>query len=411
MGKSLSLKYKIIFALFVVVLFRIGSMFPVPFVDTSILQVSMESVGSTMFGLFNMMSGGGLSQASIFAMGVSPYINASIIVQLLTVAIPALERMKKEGADGAKKINRITRYCSIVLALVQSAGFYTMLSSWGALTHNSILPAIIIVTAFSAGSLLTMWMGERITEYGVGNGISIILVSGIVSGIPSGITMLLGIDPPYWVGVILLVILAAIFFITFVNGAEKKIPVQYSRSMPGKAGMQKSHIPLKVNLSGVMPIIFASTVLSIPNTIMMFAPGLADNGMWSRIVSWFSMTSPVYAVLYVCLIVLFNVFYVSIQYDPVEMANNIKSQGGVIPGIRPGQPTAQYIRHTIKGLTIAGAVFLGIIAVVPVVLNMVFEGANFYLGGTSLLILVSVATETVKQMDASKTYSKYAKLL
>lgn len=400
------------FTVLMIILFRIGSVFPVPFINTDILSLSMESVSDTLFGLFNMMSGGGLGQASLFAMGVSPYINASIIIQLLTVAIPAFENMKKEGPMGVKKLNQITRGVSIVLALVQSIGFYFMLNNWGALVQTGIVPAAVIMIAFTAGSSLVMWMGERVTEHGIGNGVSMILVAGILSGLPGALLRLGLIDPKYWIGVIVAVILVAIMFVVFVNEAELRIPVQYARAVSGRyQNSQKTNLPLKVNMSGVMPIIFASTVLSIPQTIKMFVPAFGSGEIGSAILSAFKMTSPIYGVLYFFLIIAFNYFYVSIQYDPVEMANGLKQNGGVIPGIRPGKPTSDYIRRAMNRLTFIGAIFLGIIAAVPIILNSSFQQFSFYLGGTSLLIIVGVAIETVKQMESTQTVKKYSKLI
>lgn len=412
MNKNLSLKHKILFTVLMIVLFRVGSVFPVPFINTSILKISMESVSDTLFGLFNMMSGGGLGQASLFAMGVSPYINASIIIQLLTVALPVFENMKKEGPTGAKKLNQITRAVSVLLALVQSIGFYFMLNNWGALNREGVVPALVIMIAFTAGSSLVMWMGERVTEKGIGNGVSLILVAGILSGLPSALLRLTIIDPKYWIAVIIAVVLVAIVFVVFVNEAELRIPVQYARAVTGKfQNGQKSNLPLKVNLSGVMPIIFASTVLSIPQTIKMFVPSFGSGDIGEKILAAFKTTNPIYGILYFLLIIAFNYFYVSIQYDPVEMANGLKQNGGVIPGIRPGKPTSDDIRKAMSRLTFIGAIFLGIIAAVPIILNGSFQQFSFYLGGTSLLIIVGVAIETVKQMESTQTAKKYSKLI
>lgn len=412
MSKTVSLKNKILFTVLMIFLFRVGSVFPVPFINTNILRLSMESVSDTLFGLFNMMSGGGLAQASLFAMGVSPYINASIIIQLLTVALPVFENMKKEGPSGVKKLNQITRGVSILLALIQSVGFYFMLNNWGALDQTGIIPAIVIMIAFTAGSSLVMWMGERVTECGIGNGVSLILVASILSGLPSGLLRLMTIDPKYWIAVIVTVVLLAIVFVVFVNEAELRIPVQYARAVTGKfENNKKSNLPLKINLSGVMPIIFASTVLSIPQTIKMFVPSFGSGDIGEKILAVFKTTNPTYGVLYFLLIIAFNYFYVSIQYDPIEMANGLKQNGGVIPGIRPGKPTVDYISKAMRRLTFIGAIFLGIIAAVPMILNSNFQQFSFYLGGTSLLIIVGVAIETVKQMKSTQIVKKYSKLI
>lgn len=413
MSRKKSLGYSIFFTLLIVVLFRVGSLFPVPFIDTNVLKLSMEAATGTLFGLFNMMSGGGLAAASIFAMGVSPYINASIIVQLLTVALPVLERLKKEGAEGQKKLNKLNRYVAMVLAIVQAAGFYFMIKQWGALSMQGTVPAVLIVLAFTTGSALVMWLGERITEYGVGNGISIVLVSGILAGLPAGILTLSGIRPAYLIPVILAVIFLAIILIVFMQEAERRIPVQYSRAVTvnGISNKNTSTLPIKVNMSGVMPIIFASTILSIPKTIELFVPSISSGEVGSKIMSFFETTSPVYGAIYFVLILCFNYFYVSIQYDPIEMSNNLKQQGGVIPGIRPGAPTTQYIKRSMSRITFIGGVFLAAIAVIPIFLNSSFQSANFYLGGTSLLIIVGVAIETYKQIESRQSVKKYKKLL
>ena len=373
----------------------------------------MESASGTLFDLFNMMSGGGLTSASVFAMGVSPYINASIIVQLLTVALPILENMKKEGTEGSKKLNKINRYVAFGLALAQSYSFYMMLNQWGAVSTSGIVPVSIIMLAFTAGSFLVMWLGERVTEKGIGNGISIILVAGILSGLPDGIVTLSLIDPKFLILMILAVILAAIVLVVFMSEAEKRVPVTYSRAVTvGRHyNSAPSNIPLKVNMSGVMPIIFASTILSIPNTIKMFVPAITNNEIVAKIFSAFNNTSPFYGVIYFILIILFNFFYVIIQYDPVEMANTIKQQGGVVPGIRPGKPTAEYLQKSMNRLAFIGAIFLGVIAVVPIILNASFQGVSFYLGGTSLLIIVGVAIETAKQIEANKSVYEYSSLI
>lgn len=412
MFKTKTLRGKILFTILVIFLFRAGSIFPVPFINTDILTTSMDGVRDTLFGLFNLMSGGGLGQASMFAMGVSPYINASIIVQLLTVAIPNLEKLKKEGGVGIKKINKITRYVSVVLALVQAIGFYLMLGNWGALTYTGFVPGFIIVLSFVAGSSLVMWMGEQVTASGIGNGISIILVAGMLSGLPRGVRILSGIRPAYMIGLIVLCILAAIMFVVVMNEAEQRIPVQYARASSGEYQTNRhSTLPLKVNLSGVMPVIFASTVLSIPNTIKMFVPSVGTGTVGKVIMPFFDMTNSFYGLMYFVLIIAFNYFYVSIQYDPVEIANNLKQSGGTIPGVRPGLPTVTYIEKSMHRLTLIGAIFLGVIAVVPIVMNTIFSNAHFYLGGTSLLIIVGVAIETVKKMRSTQTVKRYSKLI
>ena len=397
---------KMLITIFLVILFRVGSVFPVPFIDTSVLKLSMKNVGETIFGLFNMMSGGGLSQASILAMGVSPYINASIIVQLLTVAIPFLENMKKEGISGVKKLNRMTRYLSIVLSILQAVGFYAALSSWGALSGDGVLVTVVIVLSFTVGSAFVMWLGERLTESGVGNGISILLVAGILSGLPSGVISLSVIKPVYLAFIIAVIVFISIVFVVFMNESEQRIPVRYSRAIGRYQNGSESYLPLKVNMSGVMPVIFASTILSIPQTLVMFVPSFLETDIGSKILSVFSSNNVVYGIIYFILIILFNYFYVSIQYDPVQMSNTLKQNGGMIHGVRPGSQTSKFIAKSINRITFIGALFLAVIAVVPIILNTAFGGFSFYLGGTSLLIVVGVFTETVRQIQTMTNKGK-----
>ena len=397
---------KMLITIFLVILFRVGSVFPVPFIDTSVLKLSMKNVGETIFGLFNMMSGGGLSQASILAMGVSPYINASIIVQLLTVAIPFLENMKKEGISGVKKLNRMTRYLSIVLSILQAVGFYAALSSWGALSGDGVLVTVVIVLSFTVGSAFVMWLGERLTESGVGNGISILLVAGILSGLPSGVISLSVIKPVYLAFIIAVIVFISIVFVVFMNESEQRIPVRYSRAIGRYQNGSESYLPLKVNMSGVMPVIFASTILSIPQTLVMFVPSFLETDIGSKILSVFSSNNIVYGIIYFILIILFNYFYVSIQYDPVQMSNTLKQNGGMIHGVRPGSQTSKFIAKSINRITFIGALFLAVIAVVPIILNTAFGGFSFYLGGTSLLIVVGVFTETVRQIQTMTNKGK-----
>ena len=397
---------KMLITIFLVILFRVGSVFPVPFIDTSVLKLSMKNVGETIFGLFNMMSGGGLSQASILAMGVSPYINASIIVQLLTVAIPFLENMKKEGISGVKKLNRMTRYLSIVLSILQAVGFYAALSSWGALSGDGVLVTVVIVLSFTVGSAFVMWLGERLTESGVGNGISILLVAGILSGLPSGVISLSVIKPVYLAFIIAVIVFISIVFVVFMNESEQRIPVRYSRAIGRYQNGSESYLPLKVNMSGVMPVIFASTILSIPQTLVMFVPSFLETDIGSKILSVFSSNNVVYGIIYFILIILFNYFYVFIQYDPVQMSNTLRQNGGMIHGVRPGSQTSKFIAKSINRITFIGALFLAVIAVVPIILNTAFGGFSFYLGGTSLLIVVGVFTETVRQIQTMTNKGK-----
>ena len=373
----------------------------------------MVSGGADFLSYLNIMTGGGLEQANIFAMSITPYINSSIIIQLLTVAIPALERLAKEGTEGQKTIQKITRYTTFVLAIMQAIGFYfVMRRTSGVLEYTTgfsgVFAAIVIVAVFTAGTAVVVWLGDRVTEKGVGNGISIILFAGILSRGPAAFMQLaawwqLGSSNPMYyflVPFIVLVFIAMIAFIVFMTDAERRIPVSYAKRVVGRKmyGGQNSHIPIKVNMTGVMPIIFAMSFLSIPNMIGSFA-NVKEGGFWDKFFKLFQTNSWVYAVLYLLLIVAFNYFYVAIQYNPVEIANNLRKNNGAIPGIRPGKPTSDFIARVIAKVTLVGAIFLGIIAVFPIVFSAITK-ANVSLGGTSILIIVGVALETMRQMES-----------
>ena len=425
--KIADLRKKILFTLLIVLLYRIGNVITVPFVDFEAMSKTFDAyLSDTIFGMFNMMSGSAFSQATIFALSIQPYINASIIIQLLTIAIPALERLSKEGGEeGKKKINRITRYATIGLGLLMGLAYYVMLvnyndssiaGGYGALlTDTGWLQAIVIILTFTAGSTLVMWLGEQITEHGIGNGISMILFANIVARIPVDIVMPL-IDMLwaqwYWVVALVIALLAIIVFIIFVSQAERRIPVQYAKRVVGRKvyGGQSSHLPIKVNMSGVMPIIFAQSLASLPATICAFAGINEYNGGW-----WyhnvFSSTSAIYTIFYLLLIVGFSYFYATIQYNPVEVANNLKNNGGFIPGFRPGRPTSDFIRKVIHKVTLFGAIYLGIIAVLPVVISAVTGNTTFSFGGTSIIIVVSVALETVTAIEAQMMMRNYSGFL
>ena len=416
--KIADLRKKILFTLLIILLYRIGNVIPVPFVDVAQMSLMFEAeLNGTIFGLFNMMSGNAFSMATIFALSIQPYINASIIIQLLTIAIPALERLSKEGGeDGKKKIARITRYTTVGLGLLMGFAYYMMLNNYNAQYHmmaqTGVLPAIVIILTFTAGSTLVMWLGEQITEHGIGNGISIILFANIVARIPGGIIMpLVGMLWKQWYWVLLLVIamLAIIVFIIFVSQAERRIPVQYAKRVVGRKvyGGQSSHLPIKVNMSGVMPIIFAQSLASLPATICAFIG--KTSGWWYDTV--FSSTSVIYTVIYLLLIVGFSYFYATIQYNPVEVANNLKNNGGFIPGFRPGRPTSDFIHKVINKITLFGAIYLGIIAVLPVLLSTITGNTQFSFGGTSIIIVVSVALETVMAIEAQMMMRNYSGFL
>ena len=406
------LRKKLLFTLLVIVIFRIGCVITVPYINPEALQLFAGGTGN-MLDYLNMMSGGALSQCAIFALGVTPYINASIIIQLLTVAIPALERLSKEGEEGRRKLTRITRYTGAGIALVMSVGYYLVLRSYtGVLAYTTgwegIFSAVVIVFSFTGGAQLLTWMGEQIDFKGIGNGISLLIFAGIVSrwgnvitAARTMITNAMNGEIKYFIliPVILLLALAAIVFVVILTNAERRIPVQYAKRVVGRKmyGGQSSHIPLKVNMSGVMPIIFASALLSIPGTIASFIQ--TDSPIWQGFFSVFNYNSLLYAVLYLLLILAFNYFYVAIQYNPVEIANNLRKNNGAIPGIRPGKPTSDFITKCLSKITFVGAIFLGVIAVMPIILGNV-AGMNIQLGGTSLLIVVGVALDTGRSMES-----------
>ncbi len=414
------LRKKILFTLLILLIYRLGNVVPVPFVHVDNMSAMFEQeLSGTIFGLFNMMSGNAFSMATIFALGIQPYINASIIVQLLTIAIPSLERLSKEGGEeGKKKINLISRYTTIGLGLLMGFAYYIMLTTqndqWGGglLTEQGFLQAVIIILSFTAGSALVMWLGEQVSAHGIGNGISMILFANIISGIPGGIivpmkNMLWG--QWYWVLTLIVAILAVIVFIIFVTQAERRIPVQYAKRVVGRKvyGGQSSHLPIKVNMSGVMPIIFAQSIASLPATICAFA-GWRDSWLYKNA---FDSTTAVYTVVYLLLIVGFSYFYATIQYNPVEVANNLKKNGGFIPGFRPGRPTSDFIRKVIAKITLFGAIFLGIVAVLPMVLGAIANDTQFSFGGTSIIIVVSVALETVSAIEAQLMMRNYSGFL
>ena len=402
------LRKKILFTLLVLLLYRIGNVIPVPFIDVGTLGTYFDSVlSNTILGLYNAMSGSAFSQATVLALSIQPYINASIIIQLLTIAIPALERMAKdEGEEGKKKIEKITRLTTVALGLLMGWAYYMMLRNYGGIiTDNGVLPAIVIILTFTAGSAVIMWLGEQITQYGIGNGISMILFANIISGIPGAVGTMFGMD--WWVALIVVVGVAAlILFIVFVNDAERRIPVQYAKRVVGRKiyGGQSTNLPIKVAMSGVMPVIFAQSICSLPATICTFIG--KTSGWWYDNV-W-SSTSWVYAVVYFFMIFFFGWFYASIQYDPVEIANNMKKNGGFIPGFRPGKPTADFIKKVISKIVVFGSVYLGVVALLPIIAgNLMTDVKYLAIGGTSIIIVVGVALETVKALEAQMLMRHY----
>lgn len=420
------LRKKILFTVFALLIFRLGSVVPVPFIDSNMLGATLNNMGG-IFTLLGAMNGTAFSMAAVFALGVQPYINSSIIIQLLTVAIPALERLQKEGGEeGRKKIAAITRYVTVAIGLLQGFGYYTLIRTQGGGTmlDTAGLPGwwagIVIVLCFTAGSAFVMWLGEQITEFGIGNGISIILFAGILSRGPSMIrTMYQGVrnnldgvtgegifNLPVWaIPLILIGMLAIVVLIVFIQNAERRIPVQYAKRVVGRKmyGGQSSHIPLKVNMTGVMPIIFASTLCSLPGLIFRFINlDAASHPALYAFFSVFNYNSVLYLIVYVLLIVAFNYFYVAIQYNPVDIANQLRKNNGTIPGIRPGKPTSDFITKTLSKITLIGAIFLAIVAGFPIILGNI-TGTSIQLGGTTLLIVVGVALETGRSLEGYMT--------
>jgi len=406
------LRKKLIFTMLMLLAYRIGNVIPVPFVDAGLLKAYFDStLSQTILGLYNAMSGSAFSQATVLALGVQPYINASIIIQLLTVAIPALERMaKEEGEEGKKKIERITRYTTVGLGLLLGFAYYTMLRNYSAsglsiITDDGILAAIVIILAFTAGSCAVMWLGEQITQFGIGNGISMILFANILSGVPAAIGTMTTLQ--WWVNIIVVVGIAAlVVFIIFINDAERRIPVQYAKRVVGRKvyGGQNTNLPIKVSMSGVMPVIFASSICSIPATICAFM-GIGAGNLWYD--NLWSSSSWAYAIVYALMIFFFSWFYSTIQYDPVEVSNNLKKNGGFIPGFRPGKPTAEFIQKVINKIVVFGAIYLTIVALLPIVSGNLMNVGNLAIGGTSVIIVVGVALETVKALEAQMLMRHY----
>ena len=410
------IRRKILFTLLIILLYRLGNAIPVPYVNVAALQSYFAMLQNTVLGLLDVMSGGAFSQATIFALSIQPYINASIIIQLLCIAIPALERMsKEEGEEGRKKIAAITRYVTVAIGLLQGFGFYMLIKNNGILTpeaQSSVWAAIVIVLTFTSGSALIMWLGEQITEHGIGNGISMILFASIIARLPVSIVqsirnIVIG-SLQWWVLVLMILgALAIIVLIVFVNDAERRIPVQYAKRVVGRKmyGGQSTHLPMKVNMSGVMPIIFAQSIASVPATIAAFT-GKTDG--W--VATWFGNNSIPYAIIYFLLIIFFAYFYSTIQFNPIEVANNLKKNGGYIPGFRPGKPTSEFIQKVLNKITLFGAIYLGIIAVVPILVAHFSKSAaltGISLGGTSIIIVVGVALETVRALEAQMLMRNY----
>ena len=434
------LRNKILFTLLIIVIYRLGASIIVPYVSRDVISAFDQTYGGTVLGFMSILSGGALSQATLFALSVSPYITASIVMQLLTIAIPPLERMAKDE-EGKKKINIITRYVTVALAIITAYGYTTLLdsNSWLIYTEDStgakVFAYFVVISCFCAGAAIIMWLAEKINEKGIGNGISIILFANIISRLPSMCTQLYGwtsskldadgnlVEGFNWVGLIFAILMALILIglvvlsVWFTN-SERRIPIQYAKRVVGRKmyGGQGTNLPLKMNMAGVMPIIFASSIVSIPATIVQMF-GLNEDANFGWFVTTYlqpkGSSGWVYIVLYLILLVAFSYFYIMITFNPVEVANNIKNNGGAIPGIRPGKPTSDYIKKILNRVTFIGAIFLAVVACLPMILGLIdttsfgFAVGNFSFGGSSLLIVVGVALETVHDLEAQLTMRNY----
>ena len=409
------IRKKILFTLFIVLMYRIGNAIPVPYINTALLKTYFDQMSATVLGLYNVMSGGAFSAATIFALSIQPYINSSIIIQLLCVAIPALERMSKdEGEEGRKKIASITRYTTVGIALLQGFAYYMLIRNNGFLADDGygIWGAIVIIATFTAGSALIMWLGEQITEFGIGNGISIILFASIVSRFPRAaiatVSNVAAGSLAWWAAVLALIgAIVMIVLIVFVNDAERRIPVQYSKRVVGRKmyGGQSTHLPMKVNMSGVMPVIFAQSIVSLPATISQLAGW--NGAVWK----YLQQTNTwVYVIFYALLIVFFGYFYSTIQFNPIEISNNLRKNGGFIPGYRPGKPTSQFIQKVLNKITLFGSLYLCIVAAAPYIISIYTDLSsqmNISLGGTSIIIVVGVALETVQALESQMLMRHY----
>ncbi len=413
------LRKKITFTLMILVIFRIGSVIPAPFVSSEALK-AMMSQGGSLLGYIDILSGGAFAQSTIFALSISPYITASIVIQLMTIVIPYLERLAKEGEEGKKQLNKITRMTVVALALLQAIAFTIMLGNLGAISYNegweAMFARVVIVATFMAGAMFLVFLGEQIDQKGIGNGISMILFTGIVSRGFSTVATLWGyielaLEGAYWyfvaVPLVIVLFLGVIAFIIVMTNAERKIPVQYAKKVVGRKmyGGQSTYIPIKVNMSGVLPVIFASTLLAIPSTMMGFFDPAGESTM-AGILSIFNYDSVWYAIIYFMLIIAFNYFYVSIQYNPIEISNNLRKNSGAVPGIRPGKPTSDFIARIVSKTTFMGGMFLGLIATMPIIVGGLTQ-MNISLGGTSMIIVVGVALDTVRQLESQMMVRHY----
>ena len=410
------LRKKIIFTALILLIFRIGNAIPVPYVDTELLRNYLDGMSTTVLGLYNVMSGGAFAEATVFALGVQPYINSPIIIQLLTIAIPALERLAREGGEaGKKKIAAITRYATVAIALLQGFGYYMIMKNYGILMQQGIWAALVIIISFVAGSSFVMWLGEQVNEFGVGNGISIILFAGILSRVPNMVSLGMsyiagkGSIGYLWIALLLIGMLAMVVLIVHVNGAERRIPVQYAKRQVGRKmyGGQASTLPMKVNMSGVLPVIFAQSIASLPATIAAFMKAPEEGTFAYAFLQAIDTKSVVYLIVYFLMIIAFSYFYATIQFNPVEISNNLKRNGGFIPGFRPGKPTSDFIAKVLNKVTLFGAIYLGIVAICPLIAGKLLGNSSLAIGGTSVIIVVGVALETVQALESQMLMRQY----
>ncbi|MBQ3523599.1 MAG: preprotein translocase subunit SecY [Clostridia bacterium] len=427
--KITDLRKKLLFTALIILIYRIGSAMPVPFVDIASEGIFGEEAAGTFLTYLSMMTGNAFNYGTLFALSITPYINASIIIQLLAVAIPALQKLSKEGEEGRKKMNKITRYFALGLGFAQSIAYYFFIKSQNMLLTDAngkaftgfyaVLQAIVVILCYTAGTALVMWLGEQINEKGIGNGISMILFAGIVARMPTTIANLyqyMDRGGAYFVLVPIaaIALVGMIFFIVWMDNGERKIPIQYAKRVVGRKmyGGQNTHMPIKVNMCGVLPVIFASSVLSILPTIAMFAPG-EEGGFWNKLTTvWLGQTHPFYGTIYFIFIIFFAYFYAAIQYNPIEMADNLRKNSGSIPGIRPGKPTVSYITNILNRMTLIGALLLSVVAMFPIIYSQIAGlfteyGMNLAVGGTSIIIMVGVALETEKQLESQMMMRHY----
>ncbi|MGM9574249.1 MAG: preprotein translocase subunit SecY [Hominicoprocola sp.] len=410
------LRKKIIFTALILLIFRIGNAIPVPYVDTELLKGYLDGMSTTVLGLYNVMSGGAFAEATVFALGVQPYINSSIIIQLLTIAIPALERLARDGGEaGKKKIAAITRYATVAIALLQGFGYYMIMKNYGILMQQGIWAALVIIISFVAGSSFVMWLGEQVNEFGIGNGISIILFAGILSRVPNMVTLGMsyiagkGSIGYLWIALLLIGMLAMVVLIVHVNGAERRIPVQYAKRQVGRKmyGGQASTLPMKVNMSGVLPVIFAQSIASLPATIAAFMKAPEEGTFAYAFLQAIDTKSVIYLIVYFLMIIAFSYFYATIQFNPIEISNNLKRNGGFIPGFRPGKPTSDFIAKVLNKVTLFGAIYLGIVAICPLIAGKLLGNSSLAIGGTSVIIVVGVALETVQALESQMLMRQY----